>query len=609
MAQLSGPPTQAHVKSRPRRAGARVSTHTLASAVMALVMGCAACTSVQAPTSKTELDPTVKILTQPPPAESTRGLDVAAATTAPIVTSTNAPSGTVVQLPQVTDTPLPTDTAIPPTQTAAPTDIPPTDTPVPSPTPSPAPDPILPRQIVPRAVISNTYTGFTFTVNMSPSVALPVDLNSIMPPVTPLDLPPNTINIALLGVDTRPKAGGLNTDVIIIASINPDIPAVTLLSIPRDTMAYVPNIGYRKVNSAFARGGAMLFRQTLLYNYGINVDYYAIVNFSSVVQAVQTLGGVDVVATCPLYQVFPKDPYYYADPANPLVVNRPYTDTFSGDVWQPGTAVPTQTIWIPQAGVYTLNGLQALAYVRARYGVPGGDIDRGRREQRLIRAVISKAKQLNSITKFPELYSQFERNIKTDLTLTDLLKLATLATSLDDIVIRSRFIDSAGLTSITLPIAGNLLVPNPSVLRNYLQQVLTVALNQRANEGIPIELVNATPRDDFAIAATDRLTELGFRVVNVTKAEKPEATSQVIDFNTTKKGSAIPLLQRNFGVKTKNIVDQPDAQSPVRYRIIAGADFEVCYFRAGVGQSAAAPTVSPTEAPAPDPAVEPTPEG
>lgn len=597
MAQLSGPPNQTDVTvNRHRRA--------LVSVALALVIGGVACTGVPAPTRTTEIDPAVTILT-PSPQPLAAATDATTGTAAPILTPTNAPAGTVVQLPQASPTQLATDTAIPPTDTAMPV----TDTPAPSPTPSPAPEPILPRQLVPQAVISNTYTGFTFTVGVSPSLNIPVDLNSIMPPVPPLDLPPNTINIALLGVDTRPAAGGLNTDVIIIASINPDVPAVTLLSIPRDTMAYVPNIGYRKVNSAFARGGEMLFRQTLLYNYGINVDYYAIVNFSSVVQAVQTLGGVDVVATCPLYQVFPKDPYYYADPANPLVVTRLYTDSFTGEVWQPGTAVPTQTIWIPQAGVYTLNGLQSLAYVRARYGVPGGDIDRGRREQRLIRAVISKAKQVNSITKFPELYTQFERNIKTDLTVADLLKLATLATSLDDLVIRSRFIDPAGLTSITLPIAGNLLVPDPPVLRNYLQQVLTVALNQRANEGIPIELVNATTRDDFAIAATDRLSELGFRVVSVTKAEKPEAISQVIDFNTTKKGSAIPLLQRNFGVKAKSIVDQPDAQSPVRYRIIAGADFEVCYYRAGVGQGAGAPTAAPTEAPAPDPAIEPTPEG
>ena len=546
-----------------------------------LAMTLQACSPVRAVQRKTELSPTVKILNTSPPA------------------ATSGVPATVVQLPVPGPTEPPSTATIVPTATP----IPPTETPAPTLTPTSMAEPVLPHQPVPSVVISNTFTGFTFTVAVSPNVPLAVDFNSIMPPVRPLDLPANTINIALLGVDTRPKQGGLNTDVIVIASINPDVPAVTLLSIPRDTLAYVPNFGYRKVNGAFVRGGAQLFRQTLLYNYGINVDYFAMVNFSSVVQAVETLGGVEVVATCPLYQVFPRDPYYYADPVTPLTVTSPYVDSFTGEVWQPGTAVPTQTIWIPQAGVYSLNGMQALAYVRARYGMPGGDVDRGRREQRLIRAVLNKAKQIDSLAKLPELYAQFEKSVKTDLTLPDMLKLAAVMATLDDVVIRSRFIDGAGFTSITLPVAGNLLVPNPNGLRDYLQQLLTVALNQRANEGVPIELVNATAREDFGIAAADRLSELGFRVVSITQADKPQPNTQIIDFNTTKKGSAIPLLQRNFGIKDKNIIDQPDAQSTIRYRIVTGADFEPCYYK-NAQLAAAKPATTPI---APTP--EPTPEG
>lgn len=596
MAQLSDPHRQNTLASR------RFSTFSIGLSIGLSILLAACNFSPRRPT-KTELSPTVKIEAAPILAQAATKSVVPPTAQTPAVSPTAIPIGTVVRIPATSPTP----SLVPSTSTPipSPTDVlPPTE--MPQPTPTVGAEPILPRQPVPQVVISNTYTGFTFTVVLSPSVPISVDFNSIMPPVEPLVLPPNTINIALVGVDTRPQQGGLNTDVIVIASINPDIPAVTLLSIPRDTMAYVPNFGYKKVNGAFARGGATLFRQTLLYNYGINVDYYAMVNFSSVVQAVQTLEGVDVVATCPLYQVFPRDPYYYADPVTPLIVTRPYVDSFTGETWQPGTAVPTQTIWIPNAGVYTLNGMQALAYVRARYGVPGGDVDRGRREQRLIRAVLSKAKQLNSITKIPELYGQFERNVKTDLTLPDILKLATMAANLDDVVIRSRFIDGAGFTSITLPIAGSLLVPNPTGLRNYLQQLLTVALNQRSNEGIPIELVNATPKEDFGIAAADRLSELGFRVVSIAQAEQPQAQTQIIDFSSTKKGSAIPLLQRNFGIKAKNIADQPDANSPVRYRIIAGADFEPCYYK---NAQMAAAANAPTNAVRPTPTVEPTPEG
>ena len=96
-----------------------------------------------------------------------------------------------------------------------------------------------------------------------------------------------------------------------------------MLSIPRDTLAYIPNYRSAKINTAFKVGGPDLFRQTILYNFGINVDYYAVVNFSAVVNGVDTLEGIDVVATCPLFHIFPKDPYYFADESNPNIVTRP----------------------------------------------------------------------------------------------------------------------------------------------------------------------------------------------------------------------------------------------------------------------------------------------
>ncbi len=119
-------------------------------------------------------------------------------------------------------------------------------------------------------------TGLTATEQFSDT--------AVPPPAEPVVLPPGTINMALLGIDTRPKLGFANTDVIIIASVNPDVPAVTLLSIPRDTLVYIPGWRSHKVNTAFAHGGPDLFKQTIRYNFGINVDYYAMVNFSAVVE-------------------------------------------------------------------------------------------------------------------------------------------------------------------------------------------------------------------------------------------------------------------------------------------------------------------------------------
>ena len=234
----------------------------------------------------------------------------------------------------------------------------------------------------PSLVITMVTTVISNGVSIA--VETPLNLGVVPPPVDPIRLPAGTINIALLGTDTRPQQGGLNTDVIMIASLHPDQPVVTLFSIPRDVLVYIPGRHMHKVNTAYNKGADM-FRKTILHNFGIRIDYYALVDFSGVVKTVDALGGIEVVATCPLYHVFPKDPYYFADETSPMTVTAPYTDSFTGEPWVVGERVPTQTIEIPRPGVYELNGMETLAFARARYGVPGGDIDRGLLAQRLHR--------------------------------------------------------------------------------------------------------------------------------------------------------------------------------------------------------------------------------
>ena len=395
--------------------------------------------------------------------------------------------------------------------------------------------------------------------------------------VTPLDLPAGTINVALLGVDTRPQFKYKNTDVIVIASINPNIPSVTMLSIPRDTLVYIPRRYVWKVNQAYAIGGFDLLKKTILYNFGIQIDHYAMVNFEALIHTVDLLGGVDVVATCPIYHIFPKDPYYIGN----RVVARDYTNQLTGEVYPAGTLVPTQTIDLPKPGVYTLNGLQALAFVRARKGIPGGDVDRGRREIRMIRAIFAKAKQLGTITKIPELLTQFDQDLQTDFTLPDLLSLASSANNINDAVIRSRFLDKGGANGQVLTdssiYAGGVSNSYWRARRDYLQDTLTVALNQRVNESIPIEVINGTSDAGFAVAAADRLNELGFRVTQIKAAPEPKTESAIVDHTMTRKGSAVPLLTRSFDIKPSSVITDPQPEG-VRYSIIIGPDFNTCYY-------------------------------
>ncbi len=498
-----------------------------------------------------------------------------------VITIDVSPTAVPIPPPTATTPPMPT---APPTATPRTSPTPrlvPTHTPQPLPPPTLVPSPTAAPAIELGALIGNDIALPEMPVSATTGITVTglFSLTEIPPPVAPVKLPPGVINIALLGVDTRPGDKGTLTDVIIIASIDPNIPAVTLLSIPRDTLVYVPNRRMAKVNTAFA-AGPDVFKQTIKYNFGLNVDYYATINFAGLVNAVDTLGGIEVIATCPLYQVFPKDPYYLADPTTPLTVTMPYIDSFTGEVWQPGQAVPTQTVYIPRPGVYTLNGMQALAYARARYGVPGGDVDRTRRAQRVVRALLHKARNdgLITIARLPALLDQFARNVKTDLALDQILSLATQANHFDDSIIRSRYFDDVGMTSTTLPVVGAVLIPDRDNITPYLQMAMNVPLNQQASSGIAVEVWNGTRQTDFGIVAADRLRELGFNIVSIRDADGVYARTQVVDFTTTAKGSAIPLLQRALGVRPENVIAQPNPDGP-RYRIIAGQDFDPCYYK------------------------------
>jgi anionic cell wall polymer biosynthesis LytR-Cps2A-Psr (LCP) family protein len=400
-----------------------------------------------------------------------------------------------------------------------------------------------------------------------------------------ISLPPNTFNIALLGVDKRPDKGFMNTDVIIIASVNPDVPAVTLLSIPRDTPAYIPGVGVQKINTAYAAGGPDLFKETILYNFGLKIDSYAMVNFAGVVHAVNALGGIDVIATCPIQHTFPRDPYYMGG----LVTPRDYVDTFTGEVWPAGTKIPLTSIDIPSPGVYTLDGLHALAFARARKGIPGGDVDRGRREQRVLRALLAKARQVGSLNKLTDLYNAVKGDVESDMTLETILRYALMADKIGDAVIRSRYLVGYDANGAAMEDA-----PDRKLNRQaYLEQALNVALNQRINDGIPVEVINGTGDAGFALAAADRLKELGFVITDIRSADQPYKSSLIIDHTSTKKGSPIPLIQRTFNLKAANVQNDPQPEGP-RFSIIIGPDFNTCYYAGSLKKSGSDPIATGT---------------
>ncbi|MFI7099727.1 LCP family protein [Streptomyces sp. NPDC050161] len=141
--------------------------------------------------------------------------------------------------------------------------------------------------------------------------------------------------------------GGRNTDTVMVLHSGGHGPY--LVSIPRDSYVPVPGHGRAKINEAYADGGPKLLTRTVEQATGLRIDRYAEVDFLGLVRVVDALGGVRM---CP---------------------DKPIEDARSGADFR--------------AGCQEMDGRQALAYARARYSDPEGDIGRVKRQRQLISAV------------------------------------------------------------------------------------------------------------------------------------------------------------------------------------------------------------------------------
>ena len=171
------------------------------------------------------------------------------------------------------------------------------------------------------------------------------------------------LTFLLVGTDTRsdlpttgtaaeatPTAGG-RSDVLMIARIAADGQTAAVVSIPRDSWVNVPGQGMNKINAAYAFGGAGLLIHTVESLTALHIDHFAVIDFAGFKSVVDSVGGIDVS------------------------LSAPTTDrgvTF-------------------QQGLNHLDGDKALVYVRQRYGLTNGDLDRGQRQQNALRALLSKA--------------------------------------------------------------------------------------------------------------------------------------------------------------------------------------------------------------------------
>lgn len=258
----------------------------------------------------------------------------------------------------------------------------------------------------------------------------------VPPPAPPVEMDPNVVNILVLGSDARPYEGGYRTDVIMLVSLNSQEGTATLLSIPRDLYVYIPGWRVDRINTADPRGGLEMVADTIRYTFGIPVHYYARIDFRGFMNAIDTLGGVDVEATGYLYDECGSTWYRYS----------------------PGNT-------------YHMDGFTALCYVRMRKG--SSDFDRLRRQQEVLQAVFRKSLTLNALSRFPTLYSQYRSAVETNMSLTDALPLIPLGRKLadDTSTIERVRIDQSMATGWRVPTTGaSVLLPDHAKIQELMQQ-------------------------------------------------------------------------------------------------------------------------------------------
>lgn len=224
-----------------------------------------------------------------------------------------------------------------------------------------------------------------------------------------------SLNYVLMGSDARSADEQGRSDVLMLAHVPPKRDKVFLISFPRDMWVEIPGRGKAKINAAYAWGGDALTVRTVESLVGVRVDHAAKINFDGFVGLTTQLGGV-------------------------TVRNRVASS------FRSPSGVDDYT-W-PE-GLITVQGREALAYVRQRKGLPHGDLDRAERQRVVVKAVLTKMMSSNVLAnplKFNAVMSELGQYFTVDETLTNEVLFST-ATSM-------RVADGNDIVVLQAPISG-----------------------------------------------------------------------------------------------------------------------------------------------------------
>ncbi len=302
------------------------------------------------------------------------------------------------------------------------------------------------------------------TATAVPQVAqgVPVALADEAPEPIPTAVPEpgGAMNILLVGTDARPGEDVSRTDTIVLAHVDKRANRVSMLSFPRDLWVTIPGYGKNKINAAYLIGerkigpgyGPALLKETVGELVGLPIDHFVLINFDGFKTLIEKIGGIYVDV-----------PKALDDAAYP-------TDDY-------------RTIKIHfDAGRQLLDGDRALIYARTRHA--DSDFGRNQRQQQVLMAIFDRVReqgllsQLTNIDQYTESMSDY---IRTDLSRSDMLSLASMGAKLSAESIQRYAIDPSMVVERRQP-AYMLVLSDKKSLKRLISQMLDPAVASAGSE-------------------------------------------------------------------------------------------------------------------------------
>lgn len=254
-------------------------------------------------------------------------------------------------------------------------------------------------------------------------------------------------HLLLLGVDSPTDKIAGRSDTMLLASLYAREKELRLTSFMRDLYVQIPGRGHNRLNAAFAFGGPELLLRTLRETFGVSVDGYVAVNYASMAELVDAIGGVDIDVAA-----------HELKPLNGIL-----------DYYHYLRGMPQSQGLVAQAGYQTLNGEQTMSYARIRK--IDSDFERVSRQQRVMEAVYRKLAAMD-LRRLLDLVFDHLDDVRTNVSAADALRLVSQVQGMRISAIRTLRIPVDGAYASRMIRGAAFLVPkmsrNLAALRAFL---------------------------------------------------------------------------------------------------------------------------------------------